>query len=61
MREINALSKLMDRFQVDSASGYGEQIGTVVANIKGIVKFESLRVRIQEVKQAIGKGFIEKA
>jgi hypothetical protein len=61
MREINALSKLMDRYQVDSASGYGEQIGTVVANIKGIVKFESLRVRIQEVKQAIGGGFIEKA
>ena len=61
MREINALSKLMDRYQVDSASGYGEQIGTVVANIKGIVKFESLRVRIQEVKQAISGGFIEKA
>ena len=61
MREINALSKLMDRYQVDSASGYGEQIGTVVANIKGIVKFESLRVRIQEVKQVIGGGFIENA
>jgi hypothetical protein len=40
----------MDRYKVGSASGYGEQIGTVVANIKGIVKFESLRVRIQEVK-----------
>jgi hypothetical protein len=53
MREITALSGLMDRYGVECHRLQGEVAG-IVANIKAIVRFESQRVAlIQEVKGQI--------
>lgn len=57
MREIGALSELMDIFAIDCR--FHDEIGGIVANIKGIIRFESVRVMIQEVHKGGIVGFTE--